>query len=446
MGTVLGGTQHVLRNAIRQGKLSANMSDNGRAAIRTSSSFCVLPWLHLAFTVDGVIGRCCIDSTIFYNSYYERSDKPEMKLAADAVGCTALSGYAVDNPHKVHSIVSAFQSTLMCNARVAMMSGRSVAACRSCDDQEAMGRTSIRQISNRVFGRSEEVAELVRSTKVNGEVLHAPASLELRLGNYCNLRCQMCSFPTSHAWGQDADKESWCRTPIDPYKGDSQFWRDLREISHTLKHVYFAGGEPLLQPGHMRALSLFVEEKAAPQISLSYSSNLTIMPRKVLDFWRQFKRVHMGASCDGIGRVYESIRKGARWQLFADNVVAVRQCADVTLDVTVQKDNITTLNELWDWAIDARVNVVMTNILRSPVGLRFESLPHAELSDCAQRYRQCSERYRAMGLVRLSVEVDQLCEVIESALRSESDCVCGGSRLSGGRLARGGGRRPSADQ
>lgn len=338
-----------------------------------------------------------------------------MRLVDDALGCTARSEYAADNPEKVHSLVSAFHGAQLSKTRAAMLAGDSVAACRSCDDQESMGRQSIRQVSNNLFGRLLDWNQLIRNTGTNGEVAHFPMSLELRFGNYCNLTCKMCSYPTSHSLKPSA-QPNWCRLPIDPYREDPGFWDGLRDLCPTLLRVYFAGGEPLVQPGHLRALTLFVERGAASRMYLSYSTNLTVLPEKVVALWRHFRHVHVGASCDGFGLVYESIRKGGHWETFARNVRAARECTDLTLDVTVQKDNVATLDQLWEWSIEERVNVSMGNILRSPVDLRMEALTGAQLSECLQRYDECSARYRALGRMRLATEVEQLCVTIAGAL------------------------------
>src|SRR5690606_35471380 len=41
------------------------------------NTICVLPWAHIACTIDGVWSRCCFDATNDYDTYYRQEDVPE---------------------------------------------------------------------------------------------------------------------------------------------------------------------------------------------------------------------------------------------------------------------------------------------------------------------------------------------------------------------------------
>ena len=90
-----------------------------------TTTFCVLPFTHVASTIDGVWGRCCFDATNDYDYYYTLDSRPPMTLAPDALGCAPGSAYAADNPERTFSLREAFNSPNLRATRLAMLAGRS---------------------------------------------------------------------------------------------------------------------------------------------------------------------------------------------------------------------------------------------------------------------------------------------------------------------------------
>jgi hypothetical protein len=68
----------------------------------STDTLCVLPWIHLSTTVDGVWGRCCFDATNDYDNYYQQAEQPVFELVPDALGCLPHSRYASDNPDRAY--------------------------------------------------------------------------------------------------------------------------------------------------------------------------------------------------------------------------------------------------------------------------------------------------------------------------------------------------------
>jgi len=73
-----------------------------------------------------------------------------------------------------------------------------------------------------------------------------------------------------------------------------------------------------------------------------------VLPDGIVAKLRQFKDVVVAASCYGTGELFESIRAGAKWQVFVANLRRARDHVTVWLDVTVQRDNAGALRELYD--------------------------------------------------------------------------------------------------
>jgi sulfatase maturation enzyme AslB (radical SAM superfamily) len=352
--------------------------------VTDSKVFCVLPWSHLCASVDGVWGRCCVDASMYHEEYYGQRDEPEFALKADALGCAPGSRYARANPDRAMTLVEAYNSEGMRRTRLAMLAGEPVSACSYCYEREAGGGESYRQKALRILAEDLDTAEVAAATRADGSVGGFPIYLDLRFGNSCNLKCIMCGYPVSSRWGLDRHP-SWAPAHIDPYRDDEALWSALREHASVLRRIYFAGGEPFMQPGHFRLLDLLIAERAAGQIRLTYNSNLTVLPTGLLDKLASFRSVEIGASCDGTHGLFEQIRTGAKWADFVRNLRLVRQHATVWLAVAPQRDNLHHLGDIIDFAEAEGVGIDLTNFVHWPRPLCVQSLPEDD-KQRASRY------------------------------------------------------------
>lgn len=338
-----------------------------------SPGFCILPWSHLSMSVDGVWARCCVDATAYHEDYYRQEKEPEFLLTGDSLGCLPNSRYAGSNPDQVRDLTSAFNSPAMRRTRLAMLAGEEVQACDYCFDRERSGGESNRQQMNAYLPQRIDVAQLLAATAPDGTVDAFPPYLDLRFGNSCNLACIMCGFPVSSRWGTE-QRVSWTTANIDPYRDDEALWEALSRNATSLRRVYFAGGEPFMQPLHFRALEMFVQTGAAARIELFYNSNLTLVPDGIFDLFEHFESVSIGASCDGIGPTFEKIRRGARWEDFVRNVDLFRRHVKVLLQVATQVDNIGRLGEILRFAAERDIEVDLRNIVQHPASLSVRNL------------------------------------------------------------------------
>ena len=113
--------------------------------------------------------------------------------------CATLNDLTNDTGDTLHiekdSIDHAWNSAAIKKARQQMIKGEPVSACVKCVEQEARGYESVRETDNkeRNFAR----------TKDDGSVDHHPTSMELHLGNVCNLKCKMCGQQYSNQIGKE---------------------------------------------------------------------------------------------------------------------------------------------------------------------------------------------------------------------------------------------------
>jgi sulfatase maturation enzyme AslB (radical SAM superfamily) len=98
-------------------------------------------------------------------------------------------------------------------------------------------------------------------------------------------------------------------------------WQQLESQIDNLEQVYFAGGEPLIMEEHYRLLHELLK-RGRTDVRLIYNTNFTELTYKktnVLELWKEFKSVSIGASLDAMGMRAEYIRKNCDWNQIEHN-------------------------------------------------------------------------------------------------------------------------------
>jgi hypothetical protein len=162
-----------------------------------------------------------------------------------------------------------------------------------------------------------------------------------------------------------------------------------------IDYIYFAGGEPLLQPEQYALLERLIA-LGRTDVALSYNSNMSVMSfkdRSILDLWSHFPNVEVEASVDAAGELGALIRKGFDWPVFAANVNLLRgRCPHVRIrfGVTVSIMNIMALPELFmALGQDCGATFADYNLhsLQDPVCYRSQVLPRHLKDEAARRLR-----------------------------------------------------------
>lgn len=308
-----------------------------------SKTFCILPWIHAATYTDGSVLLCCV----------------------------AKNSGSINLNHQ--NWQQAWNSDHFKQARLAMLEGRAFNACDHCYKEEAAGIRSHRQNENNLWYRelgSQYLDNLVQATHADGHVDNDLITIDLRLGNTCNLQCVMCRPVDSSKWVRDANilarelktdakydwkykLENFAIDNFDWYK-DPEFWNSFFESAKDIRHIILAGGEPLYIKEHKEILTQLVNRGFSKNIELRYHTNGTIYNQSIVDLWQEFRRVEVMISMDGYGEVNSYIRYPADWHLLEKNL----ELYDCTPDVvdpkilcTVQALNIYWLPEFADWLI-----------------------------------------------------------------------------------------------
>jgi MoaA/NifB/PqqE/SkfB family radical SAM enzyme len=269
------------------------------------NKFCILPWIHMATYTNGKSLLCCLA---------QPTDDDRLNL----------------NNATIDAI---WNSYYFKNARKDMMAGKALPACRHCWKEEASGIRSHRMNENNLWTKKlgrEYIDNLIASTREDGHLDQEVITLDLRLGNTCNVQCVMCRPTDSSKWVKAAEtiaadsqgevKHDW-EWKIQDHKqnsfewaADDEFWIDeIEPLLPNMRHFIFAGGEPLYLKNHKRFLKKCVESGHAQNIELRYHTNGTIMPDDIIELWSNFKFVELMLSIDGMGDQNHWLRYPTDW-------------------------------------------------------------------------------------------------------------------------------------
>ena len=225
------------------------------------------------------------------------------------------------------------------------------------------------------------------SSKRSLQPLHSDTEIhyiDLRLGNTCNLRCQMCWPVSSSKILADAiGIEKTSRSPWHEILSNlsTTNWSDRLEllddiVKYPLTEIYFTGGEPMLVKG----IHLFLEklQKVNPNCKLRFNSNGTIINDALNQQLKKFNDVKISLSIDAIEGRLEYIRYGTKWNTIQENLKIFRDIADVDITPTISVYNVLYINELYDWIKLHNLDVI-PNILTGPNYLAVNNFPNKEL-------------------------------------------------------------------
>lgn len=308
----------------------------------TSKTFCILPWTHIASYTDGSALLCCIANSSNLNL-------------------------------NTQTLEDVWNSEHFKSARVKMLNGERVKECGACYNVEDVGIRSHRQIENWIWKNKlgdDYINQLIASTKPDGSLEQRWITLDLRLGNTCNLQCVMCRPIDSSKWVKQANilkdelktevkwdwkhkVETYSVNNFDWYKNE-KFLEEFYDSAADMKHIIFGGGEPLYIKEHKEILKRLVELGYSKHIELRYHTNGTIYDKEVVDLWQQFKFVDVMISLDGHKHLNDYIRYPADWDTIERNLHLydnTPSMIDVKLLCTVQALNIYYLPEFSEWLL-----------------------------------------------------------------------------------------------
>lgn len=268
-------------------------------------TICAFPWVHLAADTTGEMIICC-------NTYYH--DREHVVKKNDGTDW---------NLAEITEPLTYFNSDYYKAVRLKMIKGEKPKVCKKCYDIEENGGYSIRQHSLHEFN----LQNLLDQTNLEtGELNQLTLGyVHFMWGNKCNLKCKMCG-----PWSSDQLIEEFKAMGIknvDQIQDTIQLGWDYKKIEKVLKSIApyiekfnVTGGEPLINNDYLDYCYYLHDNGYSKNISLAFHTNLTVLPSKFVEIWKNFKDVTVKVSIDATGKDYEYIRYPGKWDVIDRNI------------------------------------------------------------------------------------------------------------------------------
>lgn len=331
-----------------------------------------MAWFHLATKPNGDLRICC-----------QSNQGPNKGLLRDKDG-------RVYNLNR-DGLMSARNADLVKEVRASLLRGEKHPECKRCWEEEAAGLTSRRL---QTFEYMDLYEEAVQMTQPDGSIPEDTPYYEydVRFGNLCNLKCRICGPTDSTMWYEDHFKlhgETFNDSDMKWYERP-EVWEDFDDQMKNIKYMFIIGGEPTLIQKHFEFLQKCVDMGYAKDLSLEYSTNVTNIHQKYLDIWSNFKKVHIGCSVDGVGRVNDYIRFPSKWKAIEKNLGRLNDMPDnmrIVIQYTVNAYNIYYLDEIYRWNAQNYNFVISPHTLYRPAHLSTTIFPLEIKQKIAEKLR-----------------------------------------------------------
>jgi sulfatase maturation enzyme AslB (radical SAM superfamily) len=213
----------------------------------------------------------------------------------------------------------------------------------------------------------------------------SPEWLDIRFGNFCNLKCMMCTPNNSSQIEQEYNNNTaaynalgighntgWKRFSIEDRAASEENWWDnpdifdhVVKIANKAKYVNFSGGEPLMMPQLYDLM-----DAMDPNCIITFNTNLTRVTARTLASIKRFKNVTLQVSLDGVGAHQEYIRWNSNWEELDRNIRTMCDLPNVrvTFSYLLQHTTIYTWPALWNYLKPFNREVLIMPVYDDTIG------------------------------------------------------------------------------
>jgi len=277
-------------------------------------TFCVAPWFRVFVDSDKKIAPCCLFKETQYN--YNQIDEY-------------------------------FNSDHINDVRNDLLNGVKNKNCAKCWHTEKNGHRSLRKSYNENIVKRLDypLQEQIKKPELSKVI-----SFDITLGNLCNLKCIMCNPGLSSQILAEAIKHPALKDRYNgPHSKKNYFNYNQKEFDWSKGeefvewcnrylpkaiHIRFTGGEPFINPQFLKFLDSISDEQKKKCI-LDFTTNLTVVNDKILEYFAKFKEVWLSVSVEGHGGTHEYLRYGHSWDKLCENISTIKKIKEGNLSLSI---------------------------------------------------------------------------------------------------------------
>lgn len=343
---------------------------------KDNPSWCPVPWTSFSINNNGDYRMCVQANTHRKTRGTLRTDK-DVAMRADT-----------------HSVADTRNCSMLKDVRASMIAGERHEVCQRCNKEDDVGQQSRRRLDIRRFYDTFNYEDSLKVTSIDGsiDIDNTPLyEADIRFSNLCNLVCRMCNPTESTLWykehhnlvapkfksgdyrvkltqtgskisagggtvinsiGEEQKPDNW--NPFNWYD-NTDLWKDFKTHAPNIRLIHISGGEPLINKKQFELLENLIDQGLSQNIVLDYNTNWTNIPQKLFQYWEHFKRIDIGGSVDGIGKLDEYIRYPSKWPDIEKNIIKLDRASpdnvNPWLTFTFQIVNIFEPIEIIKWNI-----------------------------------------------------------------------------------------------
>jgi sulfatase maturation enzyme AslB (radical SAM superfamily) len=333
-------------------------------------TFCPSPWFHMRITNSGTYEPC---------RWMSKDDSSRVDF---------------NNSIQTVAPLTYFQKN-MSGLRTALLEGDAPDMCDDCYTMDQYHKPSGRLRQLLKIGVQEQYFEksLAGSTlkldfdysnQNQGHTNRHVSDWQIDLGNYCNGACVFCNPESSSRLAAEFQRlglveqvppPAWCDDPelID------QFVQTLTS-STNLQYLHFIGGETLITPGFKKILTALVDAGLAQDITIGFTTNLTVWSDDIVELLKKFGQINLGMSVETLTPINDYVRYPSRrsqTQELLDRWVELGRQQNWLMQLRITPTCLTVheLHTVYDYAWQNNIAVESCNFLTDPKFFRISVLP-----------------------------------------------------------------------
>ena len=293
----------------------------------TNSGFCALPFVQYSTYNGGRFRLCCM------------AKEPKELVNQEELG-----------------IDGTWNHNYIKDVRRRMTAGEKLSECVECHHLERNGIMSSRQWENKVW--ADVIEDVVANASANDWEIDQPLQFDFRLGNLCNLQCQMCNKEASHLVsveratmvqsGLGANHPDWDGNIANKKEALLQpgiEWESFERMLPYARKIKLIGGEPTVATDMFKLLDIATASGHAEHIELSFYTNITNMQDKWLEQLSKFEKVIVNCSLEGMEDMNDYLRPPSKWASVWKNFDKLVKFSDTKEGKRI-KVRVTTVNQI----------------------------------------------------------------------------------------------------
>lgn len=341
----------------------------------TNKAFCPLPWMSLNVRNNGDVRVCCNANVSTGQGLVQTPNGQNYNL-----GKESLHGFR--------------NNKLMKDIRLSMLNGEYHDACVRCKREDESGMESRASWERDIWQHviDENKAKSITLDDGSIDIESNPLRyMDLRFGNLCNLKCRMCGPTDSSQWYDDnvlvwgdqykdsgqtiklvKGKNGKHKPDVDIYSWyeNQEFWSQMESEIPTIERLYIVGGEPLLINQHYEFLQKCIDAGRSKNIVIEYNTNITNIPERAWNIWKNFQRIQIGMSVDAVGPMNDYIRHPSKWYKIEENMRKLDNAEGdfkVWWAATIQAYNMVHLPDMMMWKIRQKFKRINVEVQYKPI-------------------------------------------------------------------------------